>query len=365
MTDFVSYATKLSEAFATRALEIFYASAVTDDITNNDYEGEIKDKASVLNILTFQAITAQTYTGSNLTVNDINESNAQLKTDQQKAFYFRIKSLAKFQSYIKNPDGTILDQTGRELKKVIDQFVLGKYTSTAAGNRIGTNATAGTVAVDSAGNVTGTSTSFTSAMIGRGFQANGQTSWYRVATVTNSTTMTIVDDVDDSGAGTYTGGTVAGGTSYTVEAVTPLQLTKATVYDYFNQLSTKLDNLEIPEDQRWAAIPPDIALLVREAPEYIPSGSETALEEVVKRGKIGQFAGFTIYKTKRVSGDNVNGYHVMAGHKSAITFAMGFIENGIEDLIGNFGKAYKSLNVYGAKVADERRKALTELFCYK
>ncbi len=27
-----------------------------------------------------------------------------------------------------------------------------------------------------------------------------------------------------------------------------------------------------------------------------------------------------------------------------------------EDLIGNFGSAYKDLFVYGAKVADERRK---------
>jgi hypothetical protein len=43
--------------------------------------------------------------------------------------------------------------------------------------------------------------------------------------------------------------------------------------------------------------------------------------------------------------------------------AMGMTEQGTEDLIGNFGKAYKSLYVYGAKVIDERRKALVELYC--
>ena len=53
----------------------------------------------------------------------------------------------------------------------------------------------------------------------------------------------------------------------------------------------------------------------------------------------------------------------MAGHKSAITFAMGFVESGIEDMVKNFGKAYKGLSVYGAKIVDERRKALAELFC--
>ena len=61
-------------------------------------------------------------------------------------------------------------------------------------------------------------------------------------------------------------------------------------------------------------------------------------------------------------GDSVNGWHILAGHKSAITFALGLTETGMEDLIGNFGKAYKSLYVYGAKVVDERRKALAELF---
>ena len=58
-----------------------------------------------------------------------------------------------------------------------------------------------------------------------------------------------------------------------------------------------------------------------------------------------------------------NGWHCLAGHKSAITFALGFTETGIEDLTGNFGKVYKGLNVYGAKVVDERRKALAELYC--
>jgi hypothetical protein len=70
-----------------------------------------------------------------------------------------------------------------------------------------------------------------------------------------------------------------------------------------------------------------------------------------------------VYKSERVSGDNTTGYWVLAGHTSAITFAMAFVESGIEDLQGNFGKAYKGLNVYGSKVVDERRKALAALFC--
>jgi hypothetical protein len=80
-----------------------------------------------------------------------------------------------------------------------------------------------------------------------------------------------------------------------------------------------------------------------------------------------RFCGFDIYEVSddRIDGDNTDGYRCLGGHKSAITFAMGLVENGTEDLIGNFGKAYKSLHVYGAKVPDERRKALVEGFWYE
>lgn len=363
-----SYPTKLVEAFASKALILYYANAVTEKVTNQDYEGEIKDKGSILNILTFGAILSHTYTGANMgTPDSLTESNAQLTTDQAKNFYFQIKSYDKFRSFIKNPEGTILQQVANELKKVVDTFVLGKYTGAKAGNRIGTAATAGTVTVDSSGNVTGSSTNFSSAMVGRGFLGAGQTVWSRVATVTDSTHMTIVDDLDDSGSGGYSQGAVSGGSTYQVEAVTPVQITKSNIYDFFGQLRVKLDNYEIPDEDRWAVISPDIHLMLTEAPEYIPSGVSEAYANVVKQAQVKDVQGFAVWKSPRVNGSNSasGGLHCMAGHRSAITYAMGLTENGIEDAYGNFGKNYKSLYVYGAKVADERRKALTELFCYK
>lgn len=364
-----SYPTKLVEAFASKALQIYYANAVSERITNTDYEGEIKDKGSVLNVLTFSKILSHTYTGANMGTPDaLAETNAQLVTDQAIDFYFQIKSYDKFRSFIKSPEGTILSQVANELKKVIDTFVLGKYTAVAAGHRIGTNYTTGTVTVTTGtGAVVGSGTTFTAAMVNRGFQAAGQTSWYRVATYTDTTHITIVDDLDDTGAGAYTGGTVSGGTAFTIEAVTPLQLTKSNIYDYFKQLQIMLDISEVPEEDRWAVVDPNVHALLTEAPEYIPSGVDQAYQDVVKKAQVKDIAGFGVWKSPRVSGSNLSstGLHCMAGHKSAITFAMGFVENGIEDAYGNFGKNYKSLNVYGAKVPDERRKALTELFCYK
>ena len=363
-----SYPTKLAEAFASRALEIYYQTAVAEAITNQDYEGEIRDKSSILNILTFSKILSKTYSGANLTADDLTESSGQLITSQAKAFYFRVKSYDKFRSYIKNPEGTILDQTGKELKKVVDQYVLGFYTEALGSNRVGTDYTTGTVAVDASGNVTGSSTVFTSAMVGRGFLAAGMTSAAKIATYSGATAITIVDDLDDSGAGVYTGGVIGGGATYAVIAASAVQATKSTIYDQINSLGVLLDKNEIPEDNRWIVLPPELVKLVREAPEFIPSGVPSSYDKLVLDGRFinarigGTMAGFEVFKSARVPGDSVNGWHIMAGHKSAITFAMGFVETGMEDLIGNFGKAYKSLNVYGAKVVDERKKALTELF---
>jgi len=359
-----TYPTKLVEAFASQALKRFYMRSVAEAITNSEYEGEVRNKSSILNVLTFGAISSHNYTGADMSVDSLTESNSQLVTDQAKYFYFKIKDYDTFRSYIKSPDGTILDQVANELKKVIDTYVLTFYSDVASGNRDGTSYTTGTVTVTTGtGAVVGSGTTFTSGMVGKGFKALGHTNWYRVKTFTDTTHIVIEDDSDDE-TSAYTGGAIAGGATYEVQANTALTVTKDTVFARFNALGMVLTNAEIPMEDRWAVIPARIANLVRQSPEYISAGTESGRESVMNGILSKRFAGFDVYEVSddRIAGDNTNGYHVLGGHKSAITFAMGLTENGIEDLIGNFGKAYKSLHVYGAKVADVRRKALVEGF---
>jgi hypothetical protein len=355
-----SYPTKLMEAFASKALRRFYMRSVTEGITNSEYEGEIRDRSSKLNVLTFGEILEQNYDGSDLTANDLTESNSQLVTDQAKAFYFTVKSWDKFRSYIKNPEGTILDQVANRLKKVVDTYVLGFYTDVAAGHWFGTSYTTGTVAIaNSTGVVTGTGTTFTADMEGKPFKAAGHSVWYRVKTYTSATSIIIEDDKDDE-TSAYTGGAISSGATYEIQADEAVQVTKSTIFAKVMELQTALTDAEIPEEDRWIAVPARIASLIRQAPEYVGVGSEGGRNAVQNGMLPARFAGFTVYEVSesRISGDYTNGYHCMAGHKSAITFAMGLTENGTEDAIGNFGVRYKSLYVYGAKVADERRKAL-------
>jgi hypothetical protein len=82
-----------------------------------------------------------------------------------------------------------------------------------------------------------------------------------------------------------------------------------------------------------------------------------AYESLIVKGFVTELEGFKVFKTNRLTGNNTSGFYVLAGQRNFLTFADKALNVGMEeDLIGNFGSAYKDLFVYGAKVPDERRK---------
>ena len=352
-----NFGTNVGEKFAKNTLKIFFERAIAPDITNQDYEGEIKGGgADRLNVLTFGALALKDYSGSALSVDTPSESEAQLIVNQKKAYYFQIESFAKFSSYVEDAESTLIDTAGKTLARTVDAFVLGLYADVASGNRVGTNYTTGTVTVDvTTGAVTGSGTTFTSAMVGLGFKATGHTAWYRIKTYSSGTAIVIEDDKDDV-ATAYTGGAISAGATYTIEASTVLTVDKTTIFDYIVDLKTKLDEAQIPAEDRWLALPAKISNLLLKSSQ-LQTAVSTAYEDVIKKGIVGYVAGFKVYSNEQVSGNNTTGYYCLAGHKSFITMAMAFTESGVEPFIGGFGQNFKGLNCYGAKVADERRKA--------
>lgn len=356
-----AYGTNLAEGFASKVMQRHFERSVAEVITNQDYEGEIKDTLSKLNILTFGALTLRNYTGADVIWEDPTESVGTLTTDQQKYIAFKIKSLDRFKSWIKNPEGTLLEYWANQLKETVDAYVLGLYGDVASGNRVGTDYTTGTVEIaNTTGVVTGSGTTFTSAMVGRGFKATGHTKWYRVKTFTSTTEIVIENDSDDE-TSSYDGGAINAGATYTIEANTAVQVTKTNIYEKIIALKTKLDQAKVPASDRFLVLPSAISNLLLQASEVTPAVDQ-AYEETIKRGLVGMVGGFALYQNEQVTGDSTNGYRCLAGHKSAITYALGFTESNVVELENNFGKGYKGLTVYGAKVVDERRKALAEGF---
>src|ERR1700730_8072941 len=168
-----AFSTKVAEGFSKKVLEFLYENAPIDSIVNRDYEGEINQVGSKLNILTLQKLAEKTYAGSNLTADDLTEVNAQLVIDQYKSFYWKEKTLDRWVSYIKDPHAPVVAQAANERRKNIMTFILGFWNKTAAGQAYGTDYTTGTVTITTGtGAVVGYATIFTSAMVRTRFQAD-------------------------------------------------------------------------------------------------------------------------------------------------------------------------------------------------
>ena len=361
-----AYSTKIAEGFSSKVMQFVYDNNLLDTIVNRNYEGEINGVGSKLNILDFGKLTEKTYTDAALTADSLTENNGALTIDQWKSFYWKEKTLAKWLSYIKNPHPYIVTQVGNERSKNMETFVLSKYEDVGAGNRVGTDYTTGTVTVDvTTGAVTGSGTTFTAAMVGRGFKATGHTTWYRVKTYTSATAIVIEDDKDDVDSA-YTGGAIASGTAYTIEAATVLTITAANILNKVASLAQKLNLAEkngfsaVPDSDRFLVAPPEFFTILTQGTGVVLHVDE-AYQDLVKKGYMGQLQGFKLFMSNRLNGDNTDGYRIIAGHPNWMTFAEKVLDARMEeDLLGDFGTAYKDLFVYGAKVKDINRHQAAE-----
>jgi len=363
-----AYGTKLAEGFSQKLMKEVYDKNLVDSIVNRDYQGEINAVGSKLNILNFDRISEQTYTKGGLVVEDLTENNSQLIIDQYKSFYWREYTIDKWLSYIKEPKSTVIAQKADERSKNMDEFVLGLYGDVAAGNRVGTDYDTGTVTVDvTTGAVTGDGTTFTAAMVGRGFKAEGHSSWYRIKSFASTTSIVIEDDLDDVDSA-YTGGAIAATATFEIEAVSALEITTANLLTQVSALKEKLDIAErsskssVPDSDRFLIVPPEFETILVQASGVALHVPEV-YQELVKKGFITMLQGFKVYKSNRLTGDNTDGFRVIAGHPNWCTFAEKLLQaNMQEDLDGDFGTAYKDLFVYGAKITDSRRHFATEGF---
>jgi hypothetical protein len=355
-----AYGTKVAEGFSAKLIKKIYENAPIEEIINRDYEGEINAVGSVLNILSLNKISEKDYSGSNLTADDLTEFNTVFRIALNKSFYWKDKTIDRWVSYIKNPKGTVLAQIAEERRKNIMTFLLGFWSDVASGNWYGTSYSTGTVTVDvTTGAVTGNGTTFTSGMVGKPFKALGHSRWYRVKTFTSTTAIVIEDDSDDE-TSAYTGGAIGAGATYEIQANTVKTVdnggSNPTFLTMVLALKQMLDEAEVPDSDRFLVLPP-AAFPTMAKDAGIKLAVEPAYQDLVVKGYMGTLEGFKLIKSSRVAGDNTNGFHILGGHKQFLTFADKALEVGMEeDLIGNFGTAYKDLFVYDAKVADDRRK---------
>jgi hypothetical protein len=153
----------------------------------------------------------------------------------------------------------------------------------------------------------------------------------------------------------------------------PVTLTAANILQQITALSSVLDEANVPETDRFLVISPTERQILMQSnlaqAQFMGDPSS-----ILRNGKIGQIDRFTVYVSnllpRAAAGQSYTGsavtnalkrHAVMAGHKSAITFASQIAK--VESLQNpnDFGTLIRGLNVYGYKVVQVDGLALLQV----
>lgn len=286
----------------------FYAASVFGEISNTDWEGEIKGMGDKVVINNIPDIAISTYTiGGSLTYQVPTPSTLELTIDKAKYFAFQVADVLAHQSQPNMMD-MFSNDAGQQMKISVDSNVLyNTFQGAAAANK---GATAG------------------------------------------------------AKSGSYNLGT----------DTAPVALTKDNVLSLLTSFAGVLDEQNVPETDRWLVIDPATRQLLMQSnlAQAQFMGDSTSM---VRNGKIGVIDRFTVYVTNQlpkailgtdtpyVSGDGTENTItslgdakrriLMAGHKSAISFASQMTKLETVRNPTDFGDYVRGLNVYGYKVVKD------------
>lgn len=335
--------------YSLKLVELLYNQTLYPSITNTNYEGEIKEAGDRVRVRTAARITLSDYTkGMTLVKQDLNPTYEDMNIDQLKYFSFGVDDVDAIQNDIKAIE-EYASNTKNDMSEVIDANILSYAVKNVnSANMIGTAYATGTAAVAATtGVVTGTGTTFTAGMVGGIFTITGLTASYLVTAYTSGTSITI-KDLDGVA---YTGGAVSA-TTYSIAGATAISLTSSNVYQYIVSLRTALGKSLCPKAGRFIVVNSQFEGLLLQASQFIPA-VQTAYNDVVKEGLIGKIAGFEVFTSELIPGDNSTGYFFLAGVKDYMAFACQVMKTSVvpsEADPNSFVSTCKGLLVYGRKV---------------
>jgi hypothetical protein len=340
--------------YSLKLVELLYNDTLYPSITNTQYEGMIKDAGDRVRVRTAGKISLSAYTkGMQLVKQELTPTSEDLVIDQQQYFSFGVDDVDKFQNDI-NAITEYASNTKRDMAELIDTDILSYGAKNVKyNNAVGTNYSTGTVSVAATtGVVTGAGTTFTSAMVGGIIKFSGLTNGYYVSAFSSTTSITVVDQ----GATTYSGG--AWGTTpgqdglYVIYAATHIAATKSTIYKNIVDVSTALNANLCPREGRFLVVNAATEGIIRQASEFIPA-VQSAYSDVVEKGLLGSIAGFKVFTSELVAGNNTTGYWLLAGNKEFMAFAAQIMKTSVvpsEADPNSFITTCKGLLVYGRKV---------------
>ena len=279
----------------------FYKSTVFGEIANTSYEGEISGLGDKVVINNRPDITISDYqVGTSLSYQVPAPSTVELPIDRAKYFAFQVNDVVEHQSQPKLMD-MFSDDAAMQMKIAIDTSVL-----------LGT--------------------------------ATKQGIWNDVPAANQGAT-----------AGAISGGYPLG------TATAPITLTASNVLATLTALAGVLDEQNIPETERWLLIDPLTRQILMQS-NLAQAQFMGDDKSMVRNGKIGMIDRFTVYVTNNLpkaaatqdyfgaaAAGTAKRRLIMAGHKSAVTFASQMTKMETVRNPSDFGDYVRGLNVYGYK----------------
>lgn len=274
----------------------FYQNTVLTEITNNDWEGEIKDQGDTVKIRSVPTITIRDYQkGMNLTNEVPTSAPISLTVDQGKYFSFVLDDVDKVQNDVKAMD-TFSTDAAQQMKITIDAHVLNASKIRTAVPAANKGATAGA----KSGNI----------------------------------------NLGTTGAA--------------------VQLTSTNVLDFLLSLGLVLDEQNVPEEGRFVVLPKWAIRLLKLSDlkaAYLTGDGQSTLRSG-KVGEVDRFSIFGSNGVAGVTDGANTCFYVLAGTKAGISFASQMTQVETLRSTTTFGNIVRGLNVYGFDVTKPEALAL-------
>ena len=282
----------IPEIWSGKLIENFYDATVLAQISNTDYEGEIRQHGDTVNIRTTPEITIRDYVkGQTLVVENPDKPKIQLLIDKGEYFSCVEDDVDKVQSDIVLMDLWSKDASER-MKIKIDQRVL----------------------VDILPGVDALNKGATAGRISGAFNLGTTGSPISVTKDGASSTVSVIDLLVDMG--------------------------------------TVLDEANAPEQGRYVVIPAKMAGLIKKSELKDASLTGDSVTPL-RNGRLGMIDRFTVYVSHNLSRSGTGSstkYNIIAGHKMGFTFASQMTNMESLRAQSTFGNIIRGLQVYGYKV---------------
>ena len=295
----------------------FYATTVFGEIANTSYEGDIRNLGDKVVINNIPSVTINDYSvGQTLNYEVPAPSKVELDISKAKYFGVNVSDVIEYQSQPKLMD-MFTNDAAKQMAIAIDTDIL-------------------KMSMDTVYQYTSTST-YTGGNMGKFAGAKSAS-------------------LDLGGAGGTYAATAAG---YKLGA--PLTLSASNIVQTITAMASVLDEQNVPDTDRFLVISPFVRNLLMNSnlqQAYLTGDSQS----ILRNGKIGTIDRFTVYVSNLLpsaaAGQNFDGTAltgatarkcIVAGHKTAITFASQIAK--VESLPnpGDFGTLVRGLNIYGYK----------------